>query len=180
MNSSKGKKIFITGGVGFIGSNLAKKCVELGMEVTIYDILDPNSGGNLFNIASFKDDINLVLGDIIDFDYLIRNIIDKDIIVNCAASTSHPYSMIEPLSNLDVNSRGVVSILEAIKRVNKLAKFIHIGTTTQLGPLCYQPADEYHPEFPTDIYSATKMASEKYVLIYSKAHNFLKVLSFFV
>ena len=79
--------------------------------------------------------------------------------------------MREPFFDLDVNIKGVLNILEAIKRFNPTCKLIHLGTTTQLGPLSYEPADELHPEFPTDIYSANKSVSEKYVLIYAKAHD---------
>jgi len=171
MKKLKDKTILITGGLGFIGSNLADKCLELGAKVTIYDNLDTNSGGNLFNIELFKKDVELVIGDIINYDHLIQVVLDKDIIINCAASTSHPYSMREPWLNLDVNSRGVINILEAIRRVNNNVKFVHIGTTTQLGPLHYQPADEHHPEFPTDMYSANKMVAEKYVLLYATAYS---------
>ncbi|MFH1798618.1 MAG: GDP-mannose 4,6-dehydratase [Candidatus Omnitrophota bacterium] len=167
----KKKKVLITGGLGFIGSNLAKKCLEVGADVTIYDNLDPNSGGNLFNIEPFRKNVELVIGDIINYEALIRIVMDKDVIINCAASTSHPYSMREPWLNLDVNSRGVINILEAIKKVNRSVKFVHVGTTTQLGPLHYKPADEFHPEFPSDMYSANKMVAEKYVLLYTKAYN---------
>jgi UDP-glucose 4-epimerase len=169
--SLEDKKILITGGLGFIGSNLAKKCVESGAKVTIYDNLDPNSGGNLFNIDSFRKYIDIVIGDLINFDYLIQHVLEKDIIFNCAASTSHPFSMREPWLNLDVNSRGVINVLESIKRINRNIKLVHIGTSTQLGKLLYSPADENHPEFPTDIYSANKTASEKYVLLYAQAFN---------
>ena len=92
-------------------------------------------------------------------------------VINCAASTSHPFSMREPWVDLDVNSRGVVNILEAVRRFNPEAKFVHVGTSTQLGRLVYQPADEQHPEFPMDIYSANKSVSEKYVLIYAHAYD---------
>lgn len=167
----KGKNVLIFGGLGFIGSNLAHRCLELGANVLIYDSLDPHSGGNLFNVADIKKDVKLHFHDILDFDRLVQNITNQDIIVNCAASTSHPFSMREPMIDLDVNSRGVVNILDAIKRFNKDAKFVHLGTSTQLGRLIYQPADENHPEFPADIYSANKSVSEKYVLIYSRAYG---------
>lgn len=166
-----GQKILITGGLGFIGSNLAHKCLELGAEVSIYDCLDPRSGGKLFNIHDIKDSLIIYYHDILSFDQLSQKIVDKDIIFNCAASTSHPFSMREPWIDLDVNSRGVINILEAIRRFNCDVKFIHLGTSTQLGKLQYQPADENHPEFPTDIYSANKTVSEKYVLIYGKAYG---------
>ena len=79
--------------------------------------------------------------------------------------------MREPWLNSDVNSRGVINLLEAIRQKNRDAVLVHLGTTTQLGHLQYRPADEIHPEFPTDVYSATKMVSEKYVLIYAKAYG---------
>ena len=166
-----GRRILILGGLGFIGSNLAGFCVAAEAKVLVFDNLDPHSGGNLFNIVPIRNDISLHFHDILDFDRLVHHITDQDIIINCAASTSHPYSMREPWIDLDVNSRGVVNILEAIRRFNGEARFIHLGTSTQLGKLVYQPADENHPEFPTDIYSANKSVSEKYVLIYAKAYK---------
>jgi UDP-glucose 4-epimerase len=169
--SLNGKKIVITGGLGFIGSNLAIKCLELGAEVAIYDSLAPNSGGNLFNIESIKEKVSLVFADILDFKEVSNIIYQKDILFNCAASTSHPLSMREPLIDSDVNSKGLLTLLEASKRFNKSIKFIHIGTSTQLGSLRYSPADEEHSEFPTDIYSANKSVSEKFAMIYSKAFD---------
>jgi UDP-glucose 4-epimerase len=167
----RNKKVLIPGGLGFIGSNLAHKCLELGAKVTIYDCLNPRSGGNLYNIHDISDSVELCYHDIQDFDRLCQHVCGKDIIVNCAASTSHPFSMREPWLDLDVNSMAMINLLEAIKRFNRDALFIHLGTTTQLGKLQYQPADEKHPEFPTDIYSANKSVSEKYVLIYARAYQ---------
>jgi len=169
--SLRGQKILITGGLGFIGSNLAHKCLELGAEVTIYDCMDPSSGGNLFNINDIRNFVHLCHYDILNMDRLSEHIFEKDIIFNCAASTSHSFSIREPWINLDVNSRAVINLLEAIRRFNQEAKFIHLGTSTQLGKLRYQPADENHPEFPTDIYSANKTVAEKYVLIYANIYG---------
>lgn len=167
----KQRKILILGGLGFIGSNLARKCLEIGANVTIYDNLDSHSGGNLYNIHDIKKNVRLLFYDILNVDLLAQEVSKADVIYNCAASTSHPFSMKEPWIDLDVNSRGVLNILETIRKFNKDVKFVHIGTSTQLGKLIYQPADENHPEFPTDIYSANKSVSEKYVLIYSKAFD---------
>lgn len=165
------QKILITGGLGFIGSNLAHACLELGAEVTVFDCLDPHSGGNLYNIHDIQHSMELCFYDILNFGHVSQHVINKDIIFNCAASTSHPFSMQEPWIDLDVNSRGVINLLEAIRRFNREVKLIHLGTSTQLGRLQYQPADEKHPEFPTDIYSANKSVSEKYVLIYANAYQ---------
>ncbi len=166
-----GKRVLITGGLGFIGSNLAHKCLELGAQVTVFDCLDPRSGGNCYNIHDISDSIELCFHDILNFDQVSQHITNKDIIFNCAASTSHPFSMREPWIDLDVNSRGVINLLEAVRRFNRDATFIQLGTSTQLGKLLYQPADEVHPEFPTDIYSANKSVSEKYVLIYANTYK---------
>ena len=171
LDEMRGQQVLITGGLGFIGSNLATKCLELGAKVSIYDCLDPNSGGNFFNINLIRESIDLCFHNILNFEHLSQYIIQKDIIFNCAASTSHPFSMREPWIDLDVNGRGAINLLEAIRRHNPKARLIHLGATTQLGKLLYKPADENHPEFPTDIYSANKSLSEKYVLIYSNAHQ---------
>jgi len=165
------QRVLITGGLGFIGSNLAHKCLELGADVTIYDCLDPRSGGNLYNVGDIQNAIELCYHDVLNFGQVCQHITNKDIIFNCAASTSHPFSMREPWIDLDVNGRGVINLLEAIRRFNRDVKLIHLGTSTQLGRLQYQPADEKHPEFPTDIYSANKSVSEKYVLIYANAYQ---------
>ena len=167
----KGKKVLITGGLGFIGSNLAHECVRLGAEVTIFDCLDPRSGGNLSNIEGISELVQLSYHNILDFDQVSQAVPGKDIIFSCASSTSHSFSMREPWIDSDINSKGVINLLEAVRRFNPNAKFIHLGTSTQLGKLSYQPADEKHPEFPNDIYSANKSVSEKYTLIYSKAFN---------
>lgn len=167
----KGVRVLITGGLGFIGSNLARKCLELGAEVTIYDCLDPHSGGKMFNIKDFRDRVKIVASDILHFDDVCSYVMGQDIVFNCAASTSHPFSMREPLFDIDVNSKGIINLLEAARRFNRNAKIVHLGTTTQIGKLINNPANELHPEFPMDIYSANKMASEKYVLIYNSAYN---------
>jgi UDP-glucose 4-epimerase len=169
--SLQGENVLITGGLGFIGSNLAHRCLELGAQVTIYDCLDPRSGGNIFNVHDIQDYVELCYHNILDFSQLSQNVVNKDVVFNCAASTSHPFSMREPWIDLDVNGRAVINLLEAVRRFNREAKFIHLGTSTQLGRLQYQPADEKHPEFPTDIYSANKCVSEKYVLVYANAYQ---------
>jgi UDP-glucose 4-epimerase len=96
---------------------------------------------------------------------------NQDVLFHCAAHTSHATSMKEPLIDVDVNCRGVITVLEATRRFNPRIKFVHVGTTTQIGRMRYSPIDENHPEFPVDIYSANKTASEKYVLIYGSAYD---------
>ncbi len=165
------QKILVTGGLGFIGSNLALKCLELGAEVTIYDCLDPKSGGNLYNINNSKDDVKVILNDIRNFEGLSAAILNQNIVFNCAAYTSHPNSMKEPLIDIDVNCKGTINILESARRFNSEIKIVQVGTSTQIGKMRFDSVDENHPEFPIDIYSANKSASEKYVLIYGSAYQ---------
>jgi UDP-glucose 4-epimerase len=167
----KNKKILITGGLGFIGSNIALKCIDLGAEVTIYDCLDPRSGGNMHNIDSFKSKINIVLNDLRNFEGICEAVLNKDYIFNCAAFTSHPNAMKEPLIDIDVNCKGTINLLESIRRFNPETKLVHVGTSTQIGKMNKEIVDELHSEFPMDIYSANKSVSEKYVLIYGSAYN---------
>ena len=169
--SMKGQRVFITGGLGFVGSNLAHKCLELGAEVTIYDCLDPRSGGNMHNVHGIRDDVRVILNDIRNFEGVCSAILNQDILFNCAAYTSHPNSMREPLVDIDVNCKGVINVLEAARRFNSEVKIVHIGTSTQIGRMQFSPVTESHPEFPVDIYSANKSASEKHVLIYGSAYE---------
>ncbi len=171
MDEMKNKKVLITGGLGFIGSNLAHKCVELGAEVTIYDCLDPRSGGNMHNIHGIHDHVALILNDIRNFEGLCACITKKDIVFNCAAYTSHPNSMKDPYVDIDVNCKGTINLLEAARRFNHDCRIVHVGTSTQIGRMQLNPVDEKHPEFPADIYSANKSVSEKYVLIYGNAYK---------
>ena len=167
----KGQSVLITGGLGFIGSNLAMKCLLLGAKVTIYDCLDPKSGGNMHNISSIRQDVNIILNDIRNFEGMCAAVLNKDLIFNCAAYTSHPGAMREPLVDIDVNCKGVINLLEAARRFNPAVKIVHIGTSTQIGRMHGEIVNELHPEFPLDIYSANKSVSEKYVLIYGSAFN---------
>lgn len=173
MNSSKsflsGKKVLITGGFGFIGSNLAHECVRLGAKVTIFDCLDPRSGGNIQNVQEVREDITIVINDIRNLEAMCANVLNQDIVFNCAAYTSHPNSMREPYIDIDVNCKGVINLLEAMRRFNPEGRLVHVGTSTQIGKMRLDSIDESHPEFPFDIYSANKSASEKYVLVYGHA-----------
>lgn len=163
------KKVLVTGGLGFIGSNLAEKLCQLGATVSILDDLSPFAGGNLKNIEEFRSQVTLSHERIEEVSVAARAVTNQDVVFHCAALSSHPGSMRDPKTNIDVNCAGTIQLLEAIKRYNPECRFIGLGTTTQLGKLIYQPADENHPEFPLDIYSANKCASEMYSLIYAHA-----------
>lgn len=171
MTDLQGKRVLITGGLGFIGSNLAVRCLELGAAVTIYDMLDPRSGGNMENVRPIEKDVRIELNDIRNFEGVSAVIRGHDLLFSCAAFTSHPNSMKEPVIDIDVNCKGIINLLEAIRRFNPECKLVQVGTSTQVGRMVTSPIDENHPEFPVDIYSANKTASEKYVLIYGSAYG---------
>ena len=165
----QGKRCLITGGLGFIGSNIAHKLAELGAEVSILDAcLDP-FGWNFANIKEIKDKVRFTKADIRDEKAMAAAVKDKDFIFNCAGQISHVDSMTDPFLDLDINCRGTLTLLEACRRFNDKAKIVYAGTRGQMGSLHYSPADEEHPDNPTDIYGADKWAAEKYHLIYHSA-----------
>lgn len=165
------QNVLITGGLGFIGSSIAHKLVELGAKVTIYDSLLEKYGGNLVNIEDIKNGLNDFRGDIRDFESLKEHVKDKDIIFHCAGQVSHIDSMADPYLDIDINCRGTINLLEAARKYNDNVKIVYTGTRSQVGKMEYAPIDERHPEFPTDIYSANKSVAEKYLLIYNKNYG---------
>jgi UDP-glucose 4-epimerase len=166
----KGRRVLITGGLGFVGSNLAHACVAQGAEVTLYDCLDPRSGGNRVNVGGLAG-VRVVVGDIRSSEGLAAVVPGHDFVFHCAAYTSHRDSMKEPHVDIEVNCVGTLNLLEALRRFNPEAMLVHLGTSTQTGPMRREILDEDHPEFPVDIYSANKSISEKYVLIYARAYG---------
>ncbi len=166
-----GQRVLITGGLGFVGSNLAHQCLALGAQVTVYDNLDPRCSGNIHNIDGIRDRIRVEFNDILNFEAITASIVQNDVIFHCAAYVSHPNSMRDPLIDIDVNCKGVIHVLEAARRFNPAIRVVYAGTSTQIGKMRYSPIDELHPEFPVDIYSANKSASEKYTLLYSTAYG---------
>jgi UDP-glucose 4-epimerase len=165
------QNVLITGGLGFIGSNIAHRALEVGANVTIYDAMLPEYGGNSANIEEIKDRLLNVRGDIRDFDSLKEHVKDQDYIFHCAAQVSHLNSMRDPHLDIDINCRGTINLLEAARRFNDEAKIVYVGTRSQVGKMDYSPVDESHSEFPTDIYSANKSVAEKYTLIYYKTYG---------
>ena len=120
MNDFSGKKVLITGGLGFIGSNLARKLLELESKVTVVDSLIPEYGGNLRNVEDIRDKISINLSDIRD-NFSINELIKKqDFLFNLAGQTSHLDSMKNPFTDLDINARAQLSILEACRKTTPI------------------------------------------------------------
>lgn len=167
----KNKRVLITGGLGFLGSNLARECLRQGAIVTLFDNLDEQAGGNLFNVKEIKESVRLIQQDIRDYGLVKKTVDGQDLIFHCAAYSSHTGAMNDPFSNIDVNCKGTLNLLEAVRHTSPKAKLVYAGTSTQTGKMIYSPMDENHPEFPLDIYSANKSLAEKYVLIYGNSYG---------
>jgi len=170
-NYFKSRQILITGGLGFIGSNLALKLVELGANITVLDSLLPDFGGNKFNIFPIKNRVNVKIADMRNQRMLEKIVGDFEIIFNLAGTLSHIDSMTNPLLDLDINCVAQLSLLQACRKNNRSAKIIFTGTRNQYGKALYLPVDEKHIQEPTDINGINAMAAEKYHLLYTKIYN---------
>lgn len=176
MKNFEHKKVLITGGLGFIGSNLAIRLVRLGAIVEIYDALIPNMGGNMFNIEPIKKQARLTLGDLRDEEKIAKAVKTKDYIFNLAGTLSHIDSMENPFLDLDINCRSQLQLLEACRKYNRKVKIVYAGTRNQYGKAKYLPVDEDHPLEPTDINGVNAIAGENYHLMYSKVYG-IRVVS---
>ncbi len=162
----RGRRVMITGGLGFIGSNLARRLAELGADILIVDSLIPDYGGNLFNIRGIEDKVRVNIADVrqdTTMQYLVR---DREIIFNLAGQVSHIDSMREPFTDLEINCRAQLSMLEACRRRNPRAKVVFAGTRQVYGRPERLPVDETHLVRPVDINGINKAAGEYYHLVY--------------
>jgi len=167
----KNKKVLITGGLGFIGSNLAIKLVELDAKVTILDALIPEYGGNKFNIFPIKNKVDVKIGDMRNPATIKQVAIDKEIIFNLAGTLSHIDSMQDPLTDMEINCRAQLCLLEACRKFNNKVKIVFAGTRNQYGKALYLPVDEKHIQEPTDINGINSIAAEKYHLLYNRIYE---------
>ncbi|MBN1658844.1 MAG: NAD-dependent epimerase/dehydratase family protein [Anaerolineae bacterium] len=166
-----GKKVLITGGLGFIGSTLAHRLVGLGAQVLIVDSLIPAYGGNLFNVAGIEDRVRINIADVRDrtsMDYLVQG---QDYLFNLAGQTSHLDSMVDPFTDLEINCRSQLSILESCRYNNPEVKVIFASTRQIYGVPDYLPVDERHLLHPTDVNGINKMAGEWYHIVYNDVYG---------
>ena len=171
IESYKNKKILVTGGLGFIGSNLARSLVGLGAQVTLVDSLIPTYGGNLFNIVDIKDKLTYNISDVRDphaMAYLVKG---QDYLFNLAGQTSHMDSMTDPYADLDINAVAQLSILEACRKINPEIKLVFASTRQLYGKPDYLPVDESHPIRPVDVNGINKLAGEWYHLLYNNVYG---------
>lgn len=165
------RKILITGGLGFIGSNLARALVNQGAKVTLVDSLIPQYGGNPFNIADIRDRVPVNICDVRDshaMEYLLKG---QDYLFNLAGQTSHMDSMSDPQTDLAINATAQLSILEACRKVNPSIKIVFASTRQLYGKPDYLPVDEKHPIRPVDVNGINKLAGEWYHLLYNNVYG---------
>ena len=168
----KGRSVLITGGLGFIGSNLAHRLVEIGdVEVLLVDALIQDQGGNHSNIESIRDRVNLRIANIGD-DYAINHLVGGvDYVFNLAGNVSHLDSMIYPQQDLELNCAAQLTLLEACRNFNPHVKIIFTSTRQVYGKPIYLPLDEQHRVAPLDINGINKFAAEHYHLLYNRVYG---------
>ena len=162
----RGRRVMITGGMGFIGSTLARQLVEVGADVLVVDALDPEYGGNRYNLHGIEERVRVSLTDVRDeaaVDALVR---DQEVIFNLAGQVSHIDSMRDPYTDLDINCRAQLSMLEACRKHNPGVRVVYAGTRQIYGRPVRLPVDESHPVRPVDVNGINKAAGEHYHLLY--------------
>ena len=163
--------MLITGGLGFIGSNLARRLVGFGARVLLVDSLVPEYGGNLFNVADIDARVRVNIADVRDehgMRYLVQG---QDFLMNLAGQTSHLDSMRDPYTDLEINSRAQLSILEACRKHNPAIKIVYASTRQIYGVPDYLPVDERHLVHPVDVNGVNKVAGESYHLVYNNVYG---------
>lgn len=167
----RNKKVMVTGGLGFIGSNLARRLVDYGAEVLLVDSLIPQYGGNLFNMKGIEDKVTVNIADVRDqysMNYLVQG---QDYMFNLAGTLSHLDSMEDPFTDLEINCRSQLSILESCRKHNREVKVVFAGTRGQYGRAQYLPVDEKHPQEPIDVNGINNVAGEWYHILYHRVYG---------
>ena len=171
MSTYSQRHVLITGGLGLIGSNLARALLMQGAQVTFVDSLIPQYGGNDYNINDIRDKVTVNVCDVRDpfaMAYLLQG---KDFLFNLAGQTSHMDSMIDPQTDLDINVAAQLSILEACRKANPVIKIVFASTRQLYGKPDYLPVDEKHPIRPVDVNGINKLAGEWYHLLYNNIYG---------
>lgn len=158
--------ILITGGLGFIGSNLARRLLNEEHQITLLDSLIPEYGGNLANISDLADQVRINISDVRD-PFATRELLKGvDVVFNLAGQTSHADSMTDPFTDLDINAKSQLALLEAVRRVCPDAVVVFASTRQIYGRPLYLPVDEQHPIRPVDVNGVNKAAGEQFHLLY--------------
>jgi UDP-glucose 4-epimerase len=171
MDEYRGKKVLITGGLGFIGSNLAIRLVQVGASVTLLDSLHPTCGANYFNIEPVKNDLEVVVGDSSSLELVRKLVRGQAYIFNLAGHVSHTESMQEPFEDLQMNAVAPLTVLEACRYENRDARVVYSGTRQSYGRPDTVPLVETQLLKPVDVNGVNKMAGEWFHMVYYGAHG---------
>lgn len=166
-----GRQVLITGGLGFIGSHLARRLVGLGARVTVVDSLIPEYGGNLHNVSDIAGQLRINVSDVRDPHSFRSLLADQDYLFNLAGQTSHQDSMGNPFTDLEINCTAQLSILEACRQYNPGIRIVFASTRQIYGRPDYLPVDERHPLRPVDVNGINKLAGENYHLLYQQVYD---------
>jgi UDP-glucose 4-epimerase len=175
MSEFKNKKVLITGGLGFVGSNLSIKLAKSGADVLIVDNMLPRQGGNLFNIEPVKNKVRVNISDIRNRTSMNHLVKGMDYIFHLAGQVNHVDSVKNPLNDLSINVEGTLVIMEALRENNPGAKVIFTGTRGEYGTSLKLPVSEKHEINPIGIYAITNFAAERIVLTYHNLHKIRSV-----
>jgi UDP-glucose 4-epimerase len=167
----RGRRVLITGGLGFIGSNLARRIAEADADVLLVDSMIPEYGGNVANIAGIEDRVTVNIADVRDVHSLPYLVSDREVIFSLAGQTSHLDSMADPYTDLEINCRAQLSLLEACRLANPEARVVFASTRQIYGRPEYLPVDERHPIHPVDVNGINKTAGEWYHLLYGQVYG---------
>jgi UDP-glucose 4-epimerase len=167
----RGARVLITGGLGFLGSSLAHALVPAGAHVTLVDSLAPEYGGNQANVAGIEGRVRIEIGDVRD-ERLTASLVDgQDVVFNLAGQTSHLDSMVDPYTDLEMNCRAQLTVLESCRRRSPNAKVVFAGTRQIYGRPRYLPVDERHAIVPVDVNGIHKSAGEWYHRLYGEVYG---------
>jgi UDP-glucose 4-epimerase len=167
----RGARVAVTGGLGLIGSALARHLVELGADVLLIDNMMPEGGANPANIAAIRDRVEVKIVDIRDAEAMRSLIAGRDFLFDLAAQTSHLDSMRAPFDDLAINATAQLQLLETCREVAPAIVIVHAGTRQIYGRPRYLPVDEAHPLNPTDVNGVNKMAGEAFHLMFHSAYG---------
>ncbi len=165
------QKVLITGGMGFIGSNLARRLIKYDNQVTVADSLIPEYGGNFRNLYDLQDQVTINLSDVRDPFSINELIKDQNYLFNLAGQTSHLDSMENPFTDLDINAKAQLSILEACRKNNPDIRIVFASTRQIYGKPQYLPVDEKHALHPADVNGVNKIAGESYHILYNEVYG---------
>ncbi|OGW36931.1 MAG: hypothetical protein A2Y97_12580 [Nitrospirae bacterium RBG_13_39_12] len=167
----KGKRVLITGGLGMIGSTIARKLVRFGAKVTLADACIEPYGSNMFNVQEISNLISISITDIRDKESIKFLVKDKDIIFNLAGQVSHNDSIDNPFLDAEINYFGQLNVLESVRRYNPEAVLLFPGSRLQFGRIESNPVDEKHPLRPRTPYALNKTAAENMYLFYHEIYG---------